>query len=82
MSSTREQIRGAVSRMPGFDLETYRAKHRNYRGRMADGRRNYLELCPETGATVLVVETLPESDDDAAWDIPETRTHTVEQVGR
>lgn len=45
-----------MARGEGFDLEVYRAKHRDYRGRMEDGRRNYLELCPETGATVLVVE--------------------------
>ena len=61
MSANDEQIKEAAANMPGLDLATYRAKHKDYRGRMADGRRSYLAYEPETGATVLLVEA-PECD--------------------
>ena len=37
----------------------YRHRHRDYKGRMVDGRRSVLDMDRETGATVLVPEPEP-----------------------
>jgi len=39
-----------------FDPEKWRTMHRDYKGRMADGRRCHMALEPITGDTVLLVE--------------------------